>query len=123
MSDTPATILIVEDEALVCEVAAMEFEDGGWQVLTTSDGAEALRLLAGDAGIDVLFTDIGLRDAVDGWQVAAEARALRPGLQVIYATGYAPDPQRAVAGAMFFRKPYVPSEILAAANELMARTG
>ena len=114
------TILIVEDEALVCEVTAMEFEEAGYRVLATGNGAEALALVAADPDISLLFTDISLRDSIDGWTVAAEARALRPDLPVIYATGYSPDPVRCVEGAMFFRKPYLPLSIIAAANDLIA---
>lgn len=114
------TILIVEDEALVCEVTSMEFEEAGYRVLATGNGADALALLAADPAITLLFTDISLRDSIDGWTVAAEARALRPDLPVIYATGYSPDPVRCVDGALFFRKPYLPMAIIAAANELLA---
>jgi CheY-like chemotaxis protein len=120
MTQTPRTILIVEDEALVCEVTSMEFEDAGWAVLATADGAEALVLLAANPAITLLFTDISLRDSIDGWTVAAEARTLRPELPVIYATGYSPDPVRCVDGAVFIRKPYLPTAIVAAANDLTA---
>lgn len=120
MTATPPTILIVEDEALVCEVTSMEFEDAGWSVLATGDGAEALALLAANPAITLLFTDISLRDSIDGWTVAAEARTLRPDLPVIYATGYSPDPVRCVDGAVFIRKPYLPTAVVAVANDLAA---
>lgn len=114
------TILIVEDEALVCEVTAMEFEDAGYRVLATADGSEALAMLAAEPDIALLFTDISLRNSIDGWTVAAEARALRPDLGVIYATGYSPDPLRVVEGGVFFRKPYLPATVVEAANALIA---
>ena len=120
MTRSPPTILIVEDEALVCEVTSMEFEDAGYHVLATGNGAEALTLLAANPAISLLFTDISLKDSIDGWTVAAEARTLRPDLPVIYATGYSPDPVRCVDGALFFRKPYLPTAIVAAANDLIA---
>jgi CheY-like chemotaxis protein len=123
MTLLPPTVLIVEDEALVCEVTSMEFEEAGFRVLATGNGAEALALLAADPDIALLFTDISLRDSIDGWTVAAEARALRPDLPVIYATGYSPDPVRCVDGALFFRKPYLPVAIIAAARDLMTARG
>jgi CheY-like chemotaxis protein len=119
--DPQPTILIVEDEALVCDVTAMEFEDAGWAVLTTADGTSALAMLAAEPAIAVLFTDISLRDSIDGWTIAAEARQLRPDLSVIYATGYSPDPVRLVDGAIFFRKPYLPTAIVEAANTLVCK--
>jgi CheY-like chemotaxis protein len=116
---TQPTILIVEDEALVCEVTAMEFEDAGFRVLTTANGAEALALITADPDIAVLFTDISLRDSIDGWTIAAEARTIRPDLGVVYATGYSPDPVRLVDGALFFRKPYLPVAVVQAVEGLL----
>lgn len=113
------TILIVEDEALVREVTAMEFEDAGFQVLTAGNGNTALALIAAHAEIGLLFTDISLCDSIDGWTVAQRARALRPRLQVIYATGYSPDAPKLVEGARFFKKPFLPTTIIAAAREMI----
>jgi CheY-like chemotaxis protein len=115
-----ATILIVEDEALVREVTAIELEDAGFRVLAAGDGHEAFSLLRNEAGIDLLFTDISLPGGIDGWTIASQARALRPDLPVIYATGYAPDALKLVPGSRFFKKPYLPATIIAAARELLA---
>lgn len=117
---TPPSILIVEDEALVREVAIMEFEDAGFTVLAAHDGESALALVASDVPIDVLFTDISLRNSIDGWTIATRARELRPALRIIYATGYAQDTPRLVEGARFYKKPYLPTTIIAAVREMMA---
>lgn len=117
----PVTILIVEDEALVLEIAVLEFEDAGFTVLPATDGEAALEILASAAQIDVLFTDISLRNSIDGWALAAQARALRPELGVVYATGYAPDAPQLVEGSLFFKKPYLPTTIIAAVRELTKR--
>jgi CheY-like chemotaxis protein len=114
------TVLIVEDESLVLEVAACEFEDAGYDVLTAANADAALAQLDGDATIDLLFTDIRIPGALDGWDIAAHARSLRPQIPVIYATGYSgPATPQAVAGALLFRKPYRLSEILSAAQRLI----
>lgn len=113
-------ILIVEDEALVREVAILEFEDAGFDVVAVADGDAALQVLAGEAPIAVLFTDVGLRDSIDGWTVAARARALRPDLAVIYATGHDADAVQVVPGGRFFNKPYEPAKVIAAVREIMA---
>lgn len=113
------TILIVEDEALVREVTALEFEDAGFRVIGVGDGAAAMALLEGTAAIDLLFTDISLPDGLDGWTIAARARRARPGLPVIYATGYSPDPVKIVEGGRFFKKPYLPLQIIASAQEML----
>lgn len=116
---TPPAVLIVEDEALVRELAVLEFEDAGFQVYEAADGDTALALLAGEAPIDLLFTDIALRDSIDGWTLAVAARQLRPDLRVIYATGYSPDALQLVEGGRFFKKPYLPVTIIAAARDLV----
>lgn len=118
---TAPTVLIVEDEALLREVNIMEFEDAGFRVVSAANGDEALALIAADAAIDVMFTDISLRASIDGWAIAEQARAQRPALAVIYATGYPPDAQRVVVGARFFAKPYVAIDVIEAAREMLAR--
>ena len=112
------TVLIVEDEALVREVATFEFEDAGYRVLGAEDGGTALALLAGEEQIDLLFTDIRLPGDIDGWTIADRARAMRPGLPVIYATAYSSESARPVADSRFVRKPYLPTAIIATAREL-----
>lgn len=114
------TVLIVEDEELVREVASAEFEDSGFTVLEAVDGDAALAHLAATA-IDVLFTDIRLPGAIDGWEVARRARALFPGLPVIYATGFTGGELQIVPGGRFVGKPYLPVAIVTAALELVAR--
>lgn len=113
------TVLIIEDEYLVLEVAVGEFEDAGYQVLTASTADAALALLQGPARIDLLFTDIRMPGELDGWEIARRARALRPQLPVIYATGYSSQAPQTVPGSILFAKPYRLSEIVAAAQRLL----
>ena len=112
------TVLIVEDEPLVREVAAFEFEDAGYRVLEAEDGDSALALLSGSDVIDLLFTDIRLPGEIDGWTIAARARDLHPELPIIYATGYPGETVRPVANSRFIRKPYLPTAIIATARAL-----
>lgn len=115
------TVLIVEDEPLVCEIAAEEFEDAGFNVVRAADGVEAVELLGGDVTIDLLFTDIRLPGELDGWSIADAARVLRPEIPVIYATGFSAEQMRMVEGSLFFKKPYRPAMVIAAAAELGVR--
>lgn len=115
----PATILIVEDEALLREIAAIEFEDAGYTVLQAADGDTALAFLASDAPVDLLFTDVSLRNSIDGWEIAARARSLRPNLPVIYTTGYAADTPQLVDGGRLVRKPYLPTDVIAAVRTMV----
>jgi signal transduction histidine kinase len=83
------TILVVEDEAAVRELAVTSLKELGYRVLSAGDGAGALQALARNTAIDLLFTDIGLPGGMTGRQLAEAARARRPDLKVVYTTGYA----------------------------------
>ena len=112
------TVLIVEDETLLRRIASDEFEDAGYAVIEAEDGPSAVRLLESGGRIDLLFPDIRLRGGRDGGMIAERARALRPALPIIYATGFVPDELRTLPRSLFFKKPYRPSEIIAAAARL-----
>jgi CheY-like chemotaxis protein len=76
---------------LVAEVLA----DGGYSAIEASDGPAGLRVLQSGAKIDLLITDVGLPGGMNGRQVADAARSLRPGLKVLFITGFA---ENAVVG-------------------------
>jgi CheY-like chemotaxis protein len=117
------TVLIVEDEDLVREIAQAEFADAGFRVIEAATGEAALAHLSLDH-IDLLFTDVRLPGAIDGWRVARRARELHPGLPVIYASGFPGDAMDIVPGGRFIAKPYRPTAIVAVARELGAtKTG
>lgn len=83
------TILVVEDEPAVLEHSMTALRDLGYQVLAAPDGHTALRMLAREAGIQMLFTDVGLPGGMNGPQLTEAARQTRPDLKVVYTTGYA----------------------------------
>jgi len=99
-------VLLVEDELLVREVAAEDLGEAGFEVTTASDGDEALAILRDGASFDLLFTDIRMPGATDGWALAREARQLIPGLKVIYATGFGDAGDGLSEGECYVRKPY-----------------
>lgn len=110
-------LLVVEDEPLVRELIVLELEDAGYDVVEAEDGPSALAILTRETGVQLLFTDIRLPGGMTGWDIAEHARALRPGLPVIYTTGYSSDALRLVAGAQFLKKPYRPAMVIAAIAE------
>jgi signal transduction histidine kinase len=83
------TILVVEDEPSVREHSVSSLRDLGYRVLAAADGHAGLRMLVRETEIEVLFTDVGLPGGMTGRQLAETARATRPGLKVVYTTGYA----------------------------------
>jgi len=83
------TVLVIDDEEPIRMVVTMVLQDAGYRVLEAADGPAGLRILQSDARIDLLITDIGLPGGVNGRQVAEAARGMRPGLRILFATGYA----------------------------------
>ena len=67
------------------------------------------------------MTDIRLAGQVDGWQVAATARAITPDIPVIYATAQPAEASLRVPESAFIRKPYVPAVVVEIGGELLAR--
>ncbi|MBE9638464.1 ATP-binding protein [Salipiger mangrovisoli] len=87
-TDAGRTVLVVEDEILVRMVVADALRDRGYRVLEAGTAAEALQVLAEAGEVDVLLTDVGLPRGMNGRQLAEAARAARPGLKVVFVTGY-----------------------------------
>ena len=91
MTEPVKTVLVVDDDREVREVALAVLEGAGYRVIEAASGDEAHRLLLAhpDLRVDVLFTDVVMPGQFDGIDLANAARALRPELQVLFATGFA----------------------------------
>lgn len=110
-----AVILVVEDDALIRELAEMLIQGWGHQTLSAGGSDEALLLLGTPQHIDVLFTDIRF-NAADrgGCDLALQAIVLRPQLRVLYATGNdITSDMRAlfIEGTQCLRKPYTTAQL------------
>jgi CheY-like chemotaxis protein len=89
-SETPATVIVVEDEVLLRLVISEYLRDCGYKVIEAAHAEEAVLVLQQPhLAIDVLFSDIDLPGAMDGFELAQWTRANRPGLEVIL-TGSVP---------------------------------
>ncbi len=84
-----AVVLLVEDEAPVRMVIVDVLSDLGFTVLEAIDGRSGLHIVESAAHIDLLVTDVGLPGGMNGRQLADAARHRRPGLKVLFITGYA----------------------------------
>ncbi|HEY0203028.1 MAG TPA: ATP-binding protein [Acetobacteraceae bacterium] len=83
------TVLVVDDEPTVRMLMTEVLEDLGYTVIEAADGPAGLWVLQSDARVDLLVTDVGLPGGMNGRQVADAARMVRPGLKVLFITGYA----------------------------------
>jgi CheY-like chemotaxis protein len=117
-----ATVLLVEDEALICEMVAEELEDQGFTVFVASNAADALRYVESGAAIDALFTDVQLPGEMSGADLASRVRELRPELPIVYASGrWHPDKrQPLVSRSVFLEKPYDPRDAGTLLSRLVA---
>jgi PAS domain S-box-containing protein len=82
------TVLVVEDEFVARDLIVEVLRELDYQTLEAEDGPAALKLLQSKQRIDLVITDIGL-PVLNGRQVIEAARELRPGLKVLFMTGYA----------------------------------
>ena len=82
------TVVLVEDDPAVRLLVLNLLKELGYQAHEARDAIEALPLLESDARVDLLVTDVGL-PGMNGRQLAEIARQRRPGLKVLFMTGYA----------------------------------
>ncbi len=95
-AEADETVLLVDDEATIRMVVTDVLTELGYSVIEASDSAAGLRVLQSDVRIDLLITDVGLPGGLNGRQMADAAREKRPGLKVLFITGYA---ENAVIGS------------------------
>jgi two-component system cell cycle response regulator CpdR len=106
------TILVTDDDPEVREVIATILTEPGYSVLTASDGYEAVRILA-DTWVNLLITDVRM-PGIDGFELARQAKVMRPHLHVIYLSGYSShhEEQAGPVHGPILRKPLRMTEFL-----------
>jgi signal transduction histidine kinase/CheY-like chemotaxis protein len=116
-----ATVLVVEDEAGIRSQIVEALQDRGCTVLEAEDGQRALREVRSPGPIDLLITDIGL-PGLNGRQLADGARMSRPGLPVLFITGYAGtalDGSPLTADMEIMHKPFTIDRLVARASAML----
>jgi two-component system cell cycle sensor histidine kinase/response regulator CckA len=118
-----ATVLVVEDEAALREVTERIFTRNGYQVITAADGPEALRAARDHPSeIDLLVTDVVMPHML-GQDVAEQVRAIRPGVEVLFMSGYA-QPVLTSQGRLdpnvaLVEKPFAAADLLVKAGQVL----
>lgn len=106
-----AKILVAEDEAIVRLLVAETLRSCGHTVLEAGDGPSALGAIQECTDLDLIVSDIRL-PKMDGFAVARSARQLRPGLGLLFLTGYVrAELPSELLPAMIMRKPFDPDNL------------
>jgi len=109
------TVLVVEDDEAVRAHIDRVLTSLGYKVLSRIDGPSALRLVEEDVDFDLLLTDVMLPGGMSGVQVANRVKEMRPGIPVLYVSGYAKDmvdaAGRTTADIHFLQKPFLRGEL------------
>ncbi|MGS4947213.1 ATP-binding protein [Meridianimarinicoccus sp. RP-17] len=85
------TILVVEDDEQVREHVCANLLGLGYKVVEAENGPQAIEILEQTRDLDLLFTDVVLSGGMNGRELADMAKALRPGLKILFTSGYAED--------------------------------
>jgi PAS domain S-box-containing protein len=117
------TVLVVDDEVDLLEVALAYLAEMGFAAYQAIDGASALEVIAKRGEIDLMVTDIVMPGGMNGVELVHKARALHPGLKIIYSSGF---PAEALAersmplidGPLLY-KPYQRAEFAAIIQRVM----
>jgi len=119
--ETPAvqggkeTILVVEDDKLVRDYVLTQLHSLGYVTLEAANAAEALAIVEAGSDFDLLFTDVIMPGAMNGRQLADELQTRRPGLKVLFTSGYTENAiihhGRLAPGVLLLAKPYRKSDM------------
>ncbi len=120
------TVLLVEDEETVRRIAERVLSRGGYDVLTAAEGAEAMALSRQHSGvIQVLVTDL-VMPRMNGSDLARRLMAERPGIRVLFISGYDRDAARTAGplepGTDFIEKPFSPEALLERVGRLLEQS-
>ncbi|MBB4378350.1 signal transduction histidine kinase/CHASE3 domain sensor protein/ActR/RegA family two-component response regulator [Bradyrhizobium sp. CIR48] len=104
------TIFVVEDDNLVRNFVTAQLESLGYKTVAAPDGKSALELIAAGQPFDLLFTDVVIPGGMSGRDLADEVAKLRPGVKVLYTSGYTDNAivhhGKLDDGVMLLTKPY-----------------
>ena len=120
------TVLIVDDEADLLEIAAAYLTESGYHTLTAANAESAVHVLETHPEVAILITDVLMPGVRNGFDLAQAARQLRPGLPVVYCSGFPVDSfadRKVFLDGPFLRKPYRSEQLVALVRETLAGPG
>jgi len=118
---TAQTVLVVDDEAPIRQLARRVLEDAGYQVTEAGNGLEAIELLSKGTTLDLLMADLDMPE-LGGDEMVRRIRSTRPDLKVLYVTGHIDrlmDARQLWEGEAFLEKPFTAAGLREAVSLLI----
>jgi CheY-like chemotaxis protein len=120
-----STVLVVDDEIDLLDIAQSYLTDVGYTVLPALNGASALDIVRQHPEIDLVVTDIIMPGGMTGADLSLKARALRPDLNFIYCSGFPAgalsERDMPLVDGPLLRKPYQRAELIALVRRTLLR--
>ncbi len=117
------TVLVVDDEVDLLEIAVAYLVDMGYDVLHATDGAGAFGIFLRERSIDLLVTDVIMPGGMNGVELANNLRKFKPGIRVVYTSGYPSEALNERSGlrvdGLLLNKPFQRGEFVAAIQRAM----
>jgi two-component system, cell cycle sensor histidine kinase and response regulator CckA len=117
------SILLVEDEAMLRDLARRVLTREGYTVTAAGNASEALAWASTQGPMDLLLTDVVVPGGSDGVELAKQLRINRPGLRVLYMSGYTDNAVMhhgiLAPGAFFLQKPFTPLELMLKVRQVL----
>ncbi len=123
ISDSSQTVLLVEDQDMVQDLVTEILEDEGFKVVSAYNGKEALEVASSYSGsFDLMLTDV-IMPEMNGKDLAAKIKELKPELKILFMSGYTGEEMRTRGvlepGMNFIQKPFTPDSLIAKVVEVL----
>ena len=123
-AQTAPTILVVEDELVLRRFVRLVLGQAGYQVLEAANGDQAVKQFRSHGDIGLVIMDLVMPGS-GGLDIANELSAIRPGVKILYTTGYSNSVMsqsiKTEAPAAMLPKPFSPADLLARVTDLVPR--
>ncbi len=120
--DRPTTVVLVDDDKDVRLITADLLEDAGFRVLQAGRAEAALDVLASNADVKVLITDVRMPGPMSGYDLALKARERWPALEIMFVSGFGlPERRQLYFDCLLVSKPFNPDEFVRQVRGLAER--
>jgi len=124
MTESMATVLVVEDEFLVRDYVVDQLRDSGFTVVAVGDATKAMEVLTTNPSVGLVFTDVTLPGKLDGFDLVKWIRSQKPSLPVVITSGghNADKAAEVCKGESFVTKPYDLNRLINCFRRLLGKS-